>query len=77
MAKAVNGRPRGSLELYVATVARHPDLIRLIAARTFAQAESMVRAGWTVKVCGKFQAYRLGKVGVELEYYYPQKGVIA
>lgn len=67
------GRCRGPLTLYLCFDVRRPGDARLIVARSFDQAHTMVPPGWTVKVATRFQAYRLGKVGIELEYYYPQK----
>lgn len=69
----MNGRPRGSLNIYKAWKERDPSSVRLICARSFAQCDSMIAPGWASKIATPAECYRLGRVGVTLEYYYPQK----
>lgn len=60
-----------SLNLYLCTDPRGRLDTRLIVARDLEQATAMTKVGTMVTKCNVFQAYRLGKLGVELEYARP------
>lgn len=66
-------RPRGSLALFLCYDIRRPETARLIVARSFAQADSMIPDNWMSKLATPFEAYRFGKCQVELEYYWKAK----
>jgi len=66
-------RASGQLSIYLAVDVGHPEAPRLLVARSFEQADSMVPATYATRIATQFECYRFGKVGVELQYYYPKK----
>lgn len=63
-----------ALNLYYARHCRGRRTPRLVVARTFTQALESLPPGYDVKIASNFQAYRLAKLGVELQYAVPTYG---
>lgn len=66
-------RTPGALTMYLCRDGKGRHKPRLVVARSFAQADSMVPAGWNSKVASPFDAYSACAMGVQLEYYYVKK----